>query len=216
MLRSMYAGISGMRGFQTKLDVVGNNIANVNTAGYKKSRITFQDLMSQTEQGAQGPEGGRGGINPRQVGLGAQVGSIDTVDTQGFLQPTGRALDIAIEGDGFFRVGEVDSDNPSEASNTFYTRAGNFYLDEEGYVVTADGYYLLQHDENGNYPDGDDGVRIKIDPENTQSFSIGKNGTVNIVDSSGDLQSDQRISLAIFANPEGMEKMGTNLYEIGR
>src|SRR5699024_5094555 len=117
-----------------------------------------------------------------------------TVDTQGFLQPTGRALDIAIEGDGFFRV--------TDGTSTFYTRAGNFYLDEDGHVVTADGYYLMQ--ENGDY--------IEIDPEDTQSFSIAKNGTVNIVDSEGDLNSDQRVSLAIFANPEGMEKLGNNLY----
>src|SRR5690625_3642862 len=158
MLRSMYSGISGMRGFQTKLDVVGNNIANVNTSGFKKGRMTFQDLMSQTEQGAQAAQGGRGGINPRQVGLGSKIGSIDNIHTQGFLQHTGRTLDLAIEGDGFFEVG-VDGE-------TYYTRAGNFYLDDAGDIV----------DPNGNYLRSSTGGRINI-PLNAQSFSVAQDGT---------------------------------------
>src|SRR5690625_91748 len=102
MLRSMYAGISGMRGFQTKLDVVGNNIANVNTVGFKKGRVTFQDMMSQTTRGAQAPTANRGGTNPAQVGLGSQLGTIDNIHTQGFRQPTDNPLDFSIEGDGMF------------------------------------------------------------------------------------------------------------------
>src|SRR5690625_5659169 len=97
MLRSMYSGISGMKNSQTKLDVVGNNIANVNTAGFKKGRITFQDLMSQTSSPAQGAGNGRGGINAVQVGTGAQIGSIDNVHTQGFLQNTERPLDLMVD-----------------------------------------------------------------------------------------------------------------------
>src|SRR5690625_361697 len=119
MLRSMYAGISGMKGFQTKLDVIGNNIANVNTSGFKKGRVTFQDMLSQTTRGAQGPvENGRGGINPMQVGLGSQVGSIDNIHTQGFLESTGNTLDLAIEGDGMFVVEDADNDG-----TRYYTRA---------------------------------------------------------------------------------------------
>ncbi|WP_258871041.1 flagellar hook-basal body complex protein, partial [Halobacillus trueperi] len=104
MLRSMYSGISGMKGFQTKLDTIGNNIANVNTYGFKKGRVTFQDMMSQTMSAAQGPtalaegENIRGGLNPSQVGLGSQVGSIDTIHTQGNRQTTNRPLDLALEG----------------------------------------------------------------------------------------------------------------------
>lgn len=97
MLRSMYAGISGMKNFQTKLDVIGNNIANVNTSGFKKGRVTFQDMMSQMTSGAQGPTATRGGINPAQVGLGAQLGSIDNIHTQGFRQTTNSPLDFALE-----------------------------------------------------------------------------------------------------------------------
>src|SRR5699024_5716857 len=121
MLRSMYSGISGMKGFQTKLDVVGNNIANVNTAGYKKGRVTFQDLMSQTTSGAQGATEGRGGINPVQVGTGSSVASIDNVHTQGFKETTDRPLDVMIEGDGYFTL---ELPNGGEA----YTRAGNFSI----------------------------------------------------------------------------------------
>jgi len=196
MLRSMYAGISGMRGFQTKLDVIGNNIANVNTPGFKKGRVTFQDLMSQTEQGAQRAEGGRGGINPMQVGLGSKVGSIDNVHTQGFLQPTGRILDLAIEGDGFFEVGTSAVDG-----ETYYTRAGNFYLDDDGNIV----------DPNGNYLRDVDGNPINI-PTDARSYSISENGEVTFVDQNGDAQSAGTIRLVNFANPEGMEKIGSNLY----
>jgi flagellar hook protein FlgE len=134
MLRSMYSGISGMKNFQTKLDVIGNNIANVNTAGFKKGRITFQDMMSQMTRGAQAPTATRGGVNAAQVGLGSQLGSIDNIHTQGFRQSTNNPLDFALEGDGMFIVKEGES--------TSYTRAGNFYLDEEGYIVNPQGLYL--------------------------------------------------------------------------
>src|SRR5690625_124556 len=134
MLRSMYSGISGMKGFQTKLDVIGNNIANVKKTGIKKGRVTIQDMMSQTTRGAQAATDGRGGINPMQVGLGSKVGSIDNIHTQGFTQTTGSGLDLAIEGNGMFVVREDGSD--------YYTRAGNFYLDDNGNIVNADGYHL--------------------------------------------------------------------------
>ncbi|WP_170007409.1 flagellar basal-body rod protein FlgF [Bacillus fonticola] len=132
MLRSMYSGISGLKNFQTKLDVIGNNIANVNTFGFKKGRVTFKDAMNQSIQGATAAQGDQGGRNPVQVGLGSTVGSIDTIDTQGSLQTTGRPLDLAIDGDGYFIVRNGD--------NSYYTRAGNFYLDDNGTLVNSDGY----------------------------------------------------------------------------
>src|SRR5579872_846162 len=88
MMRSMFAAISGLKNHQTFMDVVGNNIANVNTTGFKQSRVTFQDILSQTVRGASGPQGGRGGVNPEQVGLGVLIGGIDTIQTQGTLQST--------------------------------------------------------------------------------------------------------------------------------
>lgn len=151
MLRSMYSGISGLKNFQTKLDVIGNNIANVNTHGFKKGRVIFKDLMSQTQAGASGPTGTRGGTNAMQVGLGTTMAAIDTVHGTGSRQNTGRVLDLAIQGEGFFMVADanaapVDGVIDEEGfSNTVYTRAGNFYMDENGYIVNTEGKYLVGH-----------------------------------------------------------------------
>lgn len=199
MLRSMYSGISGMRNMQTKLDTIGNNIANVNTFGFKKGRTTFKDMVSQQIAGASAPTpAGLGGTNPRQVGLGSQLGSIDTIHTQGSLQNTNRELDLGISGDGFFRV----SDGGAPATN-YYTRAGNFYLDQDGAIVNSSGYYLLD----------DAGQEIQI-PPTAQSFSIGQSGVVNYVDAAGALQQAGTISIAYFANPEGLQKEGENMYQV--
>jgi flagellar hook protein FlgE len=190
----MYAGISGMKGFQTKLDVIGNNIANVNTSGFKKGRVTFQDMMSQTTRGAQGPiEGVRGGTNPAQVGLGSQLGSIDNIHTQGFNQTTNNPLDLALEGDGMFVLEDGDT--------TYYTRAGNFYLDNDGFIVNPDGYYLLGTNEQP----------IEI-PSTARSFSIQTDGTVTFVDAEGIPDEAGQIVLANFSNPAGLEKAGSNLF----
>src|SRR5262245_58466221 len=99
---AFYAAISGLRANQPSLDVVSNNIANLNTFGFKSSRITFSDLLSQTIRAASRPQGGRGGINPLQVGLGVQVASIDNIMQQGSIQSTGNSRDLAIDGAGFF------------------------------------------------------------------------------------------------------------------
>ena len=131
MLRSLYSGLSGLRSHQTMLDVTGNNIANVNTAGYKASVTQFQDTLSQLTQGAAGPQAGVGGTNPAQIGLGVQVAAISTNFAQGSAQATGRATDMMISGDGFFvtRLG----------AETLYTRAGSFGFDAAGRLVTPDG-----------------------------------------------------------------------------
>ncbi|MFF5993320.1 flagellar basal body rod protein FlgG [Lysinibacillus sp. KU-BSD001] len=146
MLRSMYSGISGLKNFQTKLDVIGNNISNVNTHGFKKGRVIFKDLISQTQSGATGPTLSVGGVNAKQVGLGTTLAAIDTVHGTGSMQYTGRTLDVAIQGEGFFMVAEsegTDATTKAEFSNVKYTRAGNFYMDKNGYLVNGDGYYLV-------------------------------------------------------------------------
>lgn len=120
MLRSLFAAISGMRSQQTKLDVIGNNIANVSTTGFKGSRVKFQDMLSQTIRSASAPMGGRAGTNPSQVGLGMTVAGIDTIHTQGSLQATGRTTDLAIQGSGFFLV--------NDGRRNLYTRDGAFSL----------------------------------------------------------------------------------------
>jgi len=139
MLRSLYSSISGMKNMQTKLDVIGNNISNVNTYGFKKSRVTFKDAINQTISYASRPTETLGGKNAQQVGLGIETGSIDTVFTEGSLQTTGRALDLAISGgDGYFVV--------RNGSNNYFTRAGNFYIDEQGFLVNSDGNFVLAYD----------------------------------------------------------------------
>ncbi|MEC1179348.1 flagellar hook-basal body complex protein [Metasolibacillus meyeri] len=161
MLRSMYSGISGLKNFQTKLDVIGNNIANVNTHGFKKGRVIFKDLMSQTQAGASGPSLGAGGINAKQVGLGATIAAIDTIHGTGSRQFTGRVLDIAIQGEGFFVVGKLAGDDVDETlvdgfTGTAYTRAGNFYRDREGFIVNSNGDYVIgwMPEIDGELPDG--------------------------------------------------------------
>lgn len=143
MLRSMYSGISGLRNFQTKLDVIGNNIANVNTYGFKKGRTIFKDLISQSVAGASAGSLSRGGVNPKQVGLGSQIAAIDTIHTGGSTQFTGNTLDLSVSGDGFFQVADSSGAGRGGFANPLYTRAGNFYMDNEGYLVNADGKFLV-------------------------------------------------------------------------
>ena len=231
MLRSMYSGISGMKGFQTKLDTIGNNIANVNTYGYKKGRVTFQDMMSQTMSGAQGPtaiqDGDglnvRGGLNPSQVGLGSQVGSIDTIHTQGNRQTTNRPLDLALEGDGMFVMAEsgeepidtVGKEVDLETANLSFSRAGNFYLDNDGAIVNNNGQYLVgqsyQIEEEGPNTPLEAGI-ITV-PTDAQSFSIQTDGTVNYIDNAGNSKIAGQIRLAQFSNSSGLQKLGSNEFQ---
>ena len=134
MLRSLYSGISGLRAHQTMLDVTGNNIANVNTAGFKASSTQFQDTLSQMTQGATGPQAETGGSNPAQIGLGVRVAGVTTNFAQGSSQSTGRATDMMISGDGFFVT--------SKGGQQLFTRAGSFNPDAAGQLVSPDGGIL--------------------------------------------------------------------------
>ena len=131
MLRSLFSGVSGMRAHQTMLDVVGNNIANVNTVGFKASSVEFEDTLSQALQAAGAPQNGRGGTNPAQVGLGVQTAAINTSFTQGPAETTGVATDLMIQGDGFFVV--------NDGGQQVYTRDGAFSFDADGNLTTANG-----------------------------------------------------------------------------
>jgi flagellar hook protein FlgE len=131
MLRSLFAGISGLRAHQTMMDVTGNNIANVNTTGYKSSTTVFQDTLSQLLKGAGAPVGSNGGTNPAQVGLGVRLASITTNFAQGSAQATGRSTDLMIQGDGFFVV--------RNGGENLYTRAGAFSFDTDGRLTTPEG-----------------------------------------------------------------------------
>ncbi|WP_036084587.1 flagellar hook protein FlgE [Leptospira noguchii] len=127
MMRSLYSGVSGLKNHQVRMDVIGNNISNVNTHGFKTERVTFQDMISQELRGASEPKENIGGVNPQQVGLGSLIAAIDKIMTQGSLQTTGKNTDVAMSGEGFFIVKDGDKQ--------FYTRAGAFNLDKNGYYV---------------------------------------------------------------------------------
>ena len=144
-MRSLYAGVSGLQNHQTRMDVIGNNISNVNTYGFKRGRVSFQDMISQQINGAARPTEEVGGVNPKEVGLGMSVASIDTIFTQGNLQTTGVSTDLAIQGNGFFVLKNGDE--------TFYSRAGVFGVDSEGTLVNpANGLRVqgwMAEDANG-------------------------------------------------------------------
>lgn len=150
MIRSLSSAISGLQNHQTRMDIVGNNIANVNTVGYKSGRVTFEESFSQLLQGASRPPGDGGGTNPLQVGLGMAVGSVDTLTGQGNLQATGRVLDLAVQGDAYFGVSDGQG-------GTYFTRNGGFQLDSNGKVVLPTNGMVLQGkmaDSAGTFPTG--------------------------------------------------------------
>lgn len=157
MMRSLFTGVTGLRQHQTRMDVVSNNIANVNTTGFKKGRVLFSDLFSQTLRHAQQAFDGVGGLNPMQVGHGVQLASIDTLMEQGAMEMTGKNTDLAIEGNGFFVV----SDGKSKK---FYTRDGNLAINPNYDLVNSGtGYKVLgwlstQNPVTGNLEMTDDGV----------------------------------------------------------
>jgi flagellar hook protein FlgE len=174
MLRSMYSGVSGLRGYQTMIDVVGNNIANVNTIGFKGGQTVFQDLLSQTLQGAGLPAQG-GGTNPAQIGLGMRLAGTTTNFGQGGLQNTGRPTDLSIQGDGFFIV--------RRGGDQFYTRAGSFTLDGNGRLSSPQGT-LVQGwtadaqgvvNTNGPVDDINMPVGALINPQPTANVNVGGN-----------------------------------------
>lgn len=213
MIRGMYAGISGMKSQQTKLDVIGNNLANVGTTGFKSSRVVFKDMLYQNSSNAVGASNNLGGSNAKQVGLGVSVGSIDRIMGQGMMQPTGRALDVAMDGEGFFMVakgpvahqdGDITLDGDGTIDNAgereiFYTRDGSFSLDSEGYLVTSSGERVLGYSVGG---------------------SIENDGTVKFVDSeTPDLKADDGLrTLKIPDSVEGQngEMKKVMSYSIGK
>jgi len=193
MIRSLYSGISGLRNHQVRMDVIGNNIANVNTTGFKSSRANFQDMLSQTLRPANGPAAG-GSINPAQVGLGMTIAGISLNIFQGALQSTGRVLDVAIQGNGFFIIQKVDG------GENFYSREGIFTIDTQGYLVNYNGYYVCNSDG--------DRIQLSDTPENIETIVITDTGEVMV-----NSESVGAIGLATFPNPEGMEKASQNLYK---
>lgn len=194
---------------QIKLDVIGNNIANVNTFGFKKGRITFKDAMYQTIGSASGGTATRGGINAKQVGLGSEIASIDTIHTESSMQNTSRPLDLAItKGDGYFVVNDGGQD--------YFTRAGNFYIDETGLLVNSDGFRVQGFNPETNAR-GDITIPKQIDEGGNsvglQSISISQTGEIIAQYENGTVNTISNIALARFSNAEGLDKAGGNLYQ---
>jgi flagellar hook protein FlgE len=198
MLRSLFTGISGLRAHQQMLDVASNNIANVNTTGYKSSSTVFEDTLSQTIAGAAAPTAAQGGTNPIQVGLGVQLAGTETNFTQGSSQYTGRTSDLLINGDGFFQV--------SNKGQLNYTRAGSFNLDSAGHLVAPDGS-TLQSATGGNLD------LSALNSGTYVSWNISSGGVVNGVDNSGASTALGTVAVATFANPGGLIKVGDTQYQ---
>lgn len=158
MMRSLFSGVSGLKNHQTRMDVIGNNISNVNTTGYKSARVTFTDTIQQTLTGASAPNDVRGGTNPKQIGLGSAIGSIDLIMTDGSVQSTGKNTDVCISGSGFFVV--------NGPNGTYYTRNGAFEFDADGtYVLPGSGLYVQgwMADESGT---------INVNPAKTDNIVV--------------------------------------------
>ncbi|MCL6515632.1 flagellar hook-basal body complex protein [Alicyclobacillus sp.] len=220
MLRSMYSAISGMQGFATKLDVIGNNIANVNTPGFKSGRVDFADVLSQTISGGSAPAGSNGGTNPVQVGLGMRVAGIDTLFTQGADQSTGVSTDLAINGAGFFTV--TDS-----SGQTYLTRAGDFSVDAAGNLVLPDGKVAAGF--KGSTPPTSSATPTAVNLKNwvpsgntlaeAPDVQIGPDGSVSAMvnDSSGNVSRATLgyLAIATVPNPGGLQKVGDTLFVEG-
>ncbi|WP_405732411.1 flagellar hook protein FlgE [Anaerovibrio slackiae] len=172
MMRSLYSGVSGLKNHQTRMDVVGNNISNVNTTGFKSSRVTFSDTLSQTLSGAASPQGNLGGTNPKQIGLGSSLSSIDTLFTDGSVQSTGVNTDLCLSGNGLFIVKNGDA--------MYYTRNGNFKFDKDGYYVNSDGMKVAgwcADKPGGTYDTKTQPGTIRIEAGETMEASATKQAT---------------------------------------
>ncbi len=192
MFRALHSAASGMQAQQTNIDVVANNMANVNTTGFKKSRAEFQDLLYQTVR-APGGQAGTGASAPSglQIGLGVRTAATQTMHIQGSLQQTGNSLDLAIEGNGFFQVQRPNGD-------IAYTRSGNLRADSDGRLTTSDGFAIEPN--------------INI-PADATAITISSTGLVSVTQP-GQAQSQEvgQLQLANFANPGGLLETGRNLF----
>ena len=188
---SLYSAATGMESQQLNLNTIANNLANVNTPGFKRSKIEFQDLLYQKPTKAAGTDSGGGNITPTgiEVGNGSRVSATSKVFTQGQLTASGGNLDLAIQGDGFFEVQRPDG-------TIGYTRDGSFKLNAQGTVVTTDGLPVLSG--------------FQTIPVGTTAVTISENGQVTL--QNGNASTTFRLTLTRFANPSGLRSMGGNIY----
>ncbi len=195
MMRSLYSAVSGLHVHQTKMDVLANNISNVNTTGFKKGQVTFQEVLNQTIKPAQQGVNNGGGINAQQVGLGVALGSITNIQTQGAPSTTGNSTDLMIQGEGYFVLTDGD--------NHYFTRAGTFCVDNNNYLVnSANG--MIVCDEDG------DPIELRFYGGN---ISVAADGTIAYMKTNGQPATyGDAVGLATFSNYAGLLKMGENMY----
>ena len=230
MMAGMYAAISGLDANQTMLNETANDLANVNTVGYKAASVTFADSLTQVIHGASGPTTSNGGSNPEQVGLGVQVGATINEMGEGSFQSTNNPLDVAIEGEGFLRVGAgtPPAKEPYTSglpANMQYTRAGDLTTNTNGFLTTQAGQYVVgrnatvssESPTGDTYAPGKEDAYIRIPPGST-NVSIGQDGSVSYTDENPESKTyQQRVtagyaSLATFPNESGLERLGGSLW----
>ncbi len=219
MMSGMYAAISGLDAHQTMLDVTANNLANVDTVGYKAQSAQFSDELSQLVAAGTTANGFSAGTNPKQVGLGVQVGSIDNVMTAGGVESTGNATNVAIQGNGWLRVASGNvSTTPATFDATQYTRAGDLTFNQNGYLTTQTGQYVLgyaaQSNGLGGYQPNTAGGATNpiVVPPGSTNVTIGPDGSVNYQNSSGSTVTAGYVSLATFPNQAGLQRDGGSLW----
>ncbi len=228
MMRSMFTAISGLKTHQVMLDITANNLANVNTVGYKGARMTFQDQLSQTQRSGAAATGSFGGSNAAQIGLGVGVGAINNLVGSGSAQVTGGTLDVMLQGDGWLRVGVgtptagTPEVAPPTGANVSYTRAGDLTRNDQGYLITRDGLYVMGKvaPDDGTLGTADAYIQI---PNGATDVSIGPDGAVSFNPPAGYVQpgslppigADGRavagyLSVAKFSNEAGLERVSNN------
>jgi flagellar hook protein FlgE len=203
MIRSLTAGVSGIQQFQSKLDVIGNNIANSNTYGFKSGRTEFEDALSQSFQAS-------GGVGTVQIGSGVGTGAVRSLFGQGTLQQTGVAGDMAVDGDGFFVVRD------SISGNNYATRAGDFHVDSQGFLVNNQGYRVQGFTDGSGTARGDlridDTGKPDGDTSGVKTFRVEPDGKITIVLQSGQNFVRGQVLLQRFQDPNALVKDGNNLF----
>lgn len=231
MLRSLFSGVTGLRNHQLRLDVIGNNVANVNTIAFKSGRVAFKEGYAQLVSGATRPPGDQGGVNPVQVGLGSQVASVDTLYSQGNVESTGIGTDLAIQGDSFFVV--------AKGNQFFYTRSGNFQLDADGRLVSPSNGFVVQGRVavNGVFQDGMRDIKLPFGQKtaayattevtlagnldaSSQVFSQGSADTLDPLDPdqravTGNEKSYKDVSITVFDSLGAEHELKLALYKTG-
>jgi flagellar hook protein FlgE len=225
----MYAAISGLDANQAMLNDTAANLANVNTVGYKASSVTFADSLTQVIRGASAPTATTGGSNPVQIGLGVQIDATRNEMTEGAFQTTGNPLDVAIQGQGFLRVGQGEP--PAKPPFTggipakiMYTRAGDLSTNTLGFLTTQAGNYVIgrnavakEGETETTYAPGTEDTYIQVPPGST-NVSIGMDGSVGYTDNNPEDKTFGQhvvagyLSLATFANEAGLERIGGSLW----